>query len=216
MDTRVQCIVATALISLAGGAMAQGLGGAGVPAAGSGLRPPAAWFDSFVLRGWAPRTSSAFDGDARDATLESPLRSGLLLLADWHFGTTGFRLSGGLGYGSLRLDAATPLNMQSNAWGSISSYGALDGVSSWSRVNPYLGVGWGRWPNAKGGLYFSADVGVALQRPSSVWAGQCQPTFGAALCRSLSSEARYDDDSRSALDELRVFPRVSVGVGLRF
>lgn len=136
------------------------------------------------------------------------------VLADWHPYATGFRLSGGLVYNRPRFaGTAQPsggtLNVNSLPYSSV---GTLEGGLTLSRASPYLGVGWGLTRRTGSRLYFSADVGVLYQRPSAMLSG-CGPVLSASVCTQFHAE---EHEFREGADDLRLYPVISVGFGLRF
>jgi hypothetical protein len=138
-----------------------------------------------------------------------------VLLADWHPYASGFRLSGGLVYNNERLSGVTrssggAFSMNRLAYSSV---GLLDGRMAVSRATPYLGVGWGLTPRTGSRLYFSADLGVMYQRPSAMLTAGCGSALSAGLCTQLHNE---EVEFREGADDLRLYPVISVGFGLRF
>ena len=156
---------------------------------------------SIGLRGWVGGRPGLL---ASDGVVASSM-----VLADWYPLASGFRVSGGLAYGSIRLDPSMSPYTET-LMRSVSSAPDLDPRSWLAHGNPYLGVGWGLGPTSRSGLYLSADLGVMYQRnfatwgcPAGVAAGPC-----AADARALET-AGYADESRFA-------PMMSLGIGLRF
>jgi hypothetical protein len=157
------------------------------------------------LRGWIGGRPGLLASDG--------LVASSMVLADWHPLSNGFRLSGGLAYGSLRLEPLATSGFGSERYLRDPGFNAagLDPRSWLARGNPYLGMGWGLGAGSRSGLYFSADLGVMYQRSSlSTWG--CPAGIPTALCgpdvRAL--------DAPSGLDEARFAPMMSLGVGLRF
>jgi hypothetical protein len=139
-----------------------------------------------------------------------------MVLADWYPLSSGFRVTGGLAYGSTRVDSTGLMMPTIN--GGLGGYAgfaapgtALDIRSSLAQGNPYLGVGWGLGKTASSRLYLTADVGVMYQRgnlatwgcPGGMAAGPC-----GADVRAL--------EAAGVVDEARFAPVMSLGVGLRF
>jgi hypothetical protein len=152
---------------------------------------------SIGLRGWVGGRPGLL---ASDGVIASSM-----VLADWHPLSSGFRVSGGLAYGSLRLD---PVSTADIVGGSSSLSASTVDAKSWLRGSPYLGLGWGIGQTNRSGLYLSADLGVMYQRGSlSAWG--CPGGIPAAPC---SSDLRLE----SSLDDQRFTPMMSFGVGLRF
>ena len=152
---------------------------------------------SIGLRGWVGGRPGLL---ASDGVIASSM-----VLADWHPLSNGFRVSGGLAYGSLRLDPVSSADLVSRA--SPLSASGLD-PKSWLRGSPYLGLGWGMGQTSRSGLYLSADLGVMYQR-GSLAAWGCPGGIPAAPC---SGDLRLE----SSLDDQRLTPMMSLGVGLRF
>jgi len=205
---------------LTGSASAQGVGGGlrlDTPGIGLELEPLVT--ERFGIRGLVTGGSLLNDWDESGTRYDGKSRFGTgFLLADWHPYATGFRLSGGLAYSNQRFVGATRLGAGTininGAHYSSAQVGSLDGRVTLSRASPYLGVGWGLTPRARSGLYFSADLGVMYQRPSAALVGHCGPALPASLCaHDLRAE---EAEFRDAADDLRLYPVVSVGFGLRF
>jgi hypothetical protein len=204
----------------AGSASAQGVGGGlRLDPPGIGVEVESLVTERFGIRGLVTGGSVLYDWDESGTRYDGKFRSGTgFLLADWHPYATGFRLSGGLAYsnqrfaGAARLGAGT-ININGTHYSSA-QVGSLDGRVTFSRASPYLGVGWGLTPRTRSRLYFSADLGVMYQRPSAVLTGNCGPALPASLCAHdmRAEEAEF----RDAADDLRLYPVISVGFGLRF
>lgn len=204
----------------AGSASAQGVGGGlrlDTPGIGLELEPLVT--ERFGIRGLFTGGSVLYDWDESGTRYDGKSRFGTgFLLADWHPYASGFRLSGGLAYsnqrfaGAARLGAGT-INISGTPYSSA-QVGSLDGRVTLSRASPYLGVGWGLTPRTGSRLYFSADLGVMYQRPSAMLMGHCGPAMPASLCaHDLRAE---EAEFRDAADDLRLYPVISVGFGLRF
>ena len=172
--------------------------------------------DSFGIRGLVGSGPASYDYNESRALYDSKYRlSTAILLADWHPYASGFRLSGGVVYNSQRLSDIAPLggaalNMNRLAYSSV---GLLDGRMAVSKATPYLGVGWGLVPRAGSRLYFSADLGVMYQRPSAMLTASCGPALSASACTQLHND---EAEFREGADDLRLYPVISVGFGLRF
>ncbi len=207
-------LLAAVFCLTAASASAQGLGSGlrfGTP--GIGLELESLVTDHFGIRGLITGVSYNYDESSTRYDGTSRLGTGFLL-ADWHPYATGFRLSGGLVYNNLRFaGTAQPNGATINLNGMpYSSVGTLDGRLTFSRASPYLGVGWGLMRRPGSRLYFSADVGVLYQRPSAMLTG-CGPVLPASVCTQLHAE---ETEFREGADDLRLYPVISVGFGLRF
>ena len=197
-------------------ASAQGLGSGvrfGTPGIGLALE---SYFvtERFGIRAVVDGSSMSYDYNYNRTFDSEQLRLGTgVLLADWHPYSSGFRLSGGLVYNNQRWSGigqpgggAFSINRLA-----YSSVGLLDGRVAVSRPTPYFGVGWGLTPRAGSRLYFSADLGVMYQRPSAMLT--CGPALSPGLCTPLHHE---EVEFREGADDLRLYPVISVGFGLRF
>lgn len=204
-------------------ATAQGVGGGlriGTP--GIGLELESLVTDRFGIRGLVNGGSVSYDYDESGIRYDGKLRFGTgFLLADWHPYASGFRLSGGLVYnnqrfeGTARLNGGT-ININGTTY-SAAQVGSLDGRVRYSKASPYVGVGWGLAPRPGSRLYFSADLGVMYQRPHASLSGSCGPALPASVCAQLQSDIRAEEgEFRDAADDLRFYPVISVGFGLRF
>ena len=198
-------------------ASAQGLGGGlrfGTP--GIGLTLESVFVtERFGIRGLVDSGSVAYDYDQTGALYDGQFRLGTgVLLADWHPYASGFRLSGGVLYNNQRFTGTAQSSGRMNVNGiPYSSVGLLDGRMAVARATPYLGVGWGLTPRAGSRLYFSADFGVMYQRPSAMLSGACVPRLSASACSQLHQD---ETEFREGTDDLRLYPVISLGFGLRF
>lgn len=226
MQAHRKVIVTVAFIAasaIAGTATAQGMGGGlriGTP--GIGLEIESLVTERFGIRGLLNGGSLSHDYDESGIRYDGKFRFGTgFLLADWHPYATGFRLSGGLAYNNQRFaGSARPgggtININGTNY-SAAQVGSLDGRVRFSRASPYVGVGWGLAPRAGSRLYFSADLGVMYQRPSASLTGSCGPALPASVCAQLQNDIRAEEgEFREAADDLRFYPVISVGFGLRF
>lgn len=214
MRTILVFVCGLAVSSVAG---AGGLG-AGLKSStpGIGLEVSSSTLELFGPRVW----SAAGRDEVEEAVIryDAAMRVGTgRLLADWHPGGTGFRLSGGLAYNQQRSDVG------GRAGGTLigiggsdptTMLGTLDGRMRYARPSPYLGLGWGIEPSRKSGLYFSADVGLIYQRPNALPLSGC-PALSSA-CGLMSQDLREESEYHSVVEDFRFFPVVTFGVGLRF
>ena len=197
---------------IAGAALMLAAGTAGAQLQGPGLTLPPRGAEHSLdltpgigLRGWVGGRPGLLASDGIVASS--------MVLADWYPLASGFRVTGGLAYGSTRLEGPVPLGrgidsvLKSPGSGDV----ALDPRSWLSRGSPYLGVGWELGSSPGSRLYMSADLGVMYQRGSLATWG-CPGGVAVGLCgvdtRALEA-AGYADETRFA-------PMMSLGVGLRF
>jgi hypothetical protein len=198
-------------------ASAQGLGsGVRFGTSGIGLALESYFVtESFGIRGVVDGGSVPYDSNQSRGLYGDKFRFGTgVLLADWHPYASGFRLSGGLVYNErlsgVGQSGGGAFSMSRLAYSSV---GLLDGRMAASRATPYLGVGWGLTPRAGSRLYFSADLGVMYQRPSAMLTAACGPALSTGACTQLHNE---EVEFREGADDLRLYPVISVGFGLRF
>lgn len=203
--------VLSAALALAMPAAAQVGGGLRISTPGSGVEFGEPGAERFGVRRLGSESSDneslRYDGRSRFSTG--------FLLADWHPYASGFRLSGGLLYGD-RVGGTQPgQTIGTDGMRSAARLGDLDGRALFSRASPYLGVGWGLAPRGAS-LYFTADLGVTYQRPSAGLTASCGPMLPASVCTQLQGDTRADELEFRDTDELRLYPVISVGFGLRF
>ena len=204
-----------------GAAFAQGVGGGlRFDTPGIGLELASLATERFGLRGSVGPLP--YDYDESSFRYDGRLRLGAgYLLADWHPYASGFRLTGGLAYNDHRyVGAASPGGAAMSVSGlgySSAQLGRLDGRMTFSKASPYLGVGWGLRPRTGSSLYFSADLGVMSQRPSTTLVGHCGAALPPSVCSQLQGDVRAEEtEFREGADDLRLYPVISVGFGLRF
>jgi hypothetical protein len=210
----IRLLIAGLAVGLSfGAANAAGLGELKPTTPGIGLEVSGSALEMFGPRTWAAASRETEETGLR---YDAAYRVGTgLLLADWHPGGSGFRLSGGLAYSNQRSDVSSPSRSSIGIGGNdpVSIYGTLDGRLRYATPSPYLGLGWGISPSRKSGLYFTADVGVMYQRPHSSYLG-CSSLSSA--CSLLATDLREEAELRSAIEDFRFLPVVTFGVGLRF
>lgn len=141
------------------------------------------------------------------------------LLADWHPTGGGWRLTGGVFSPSHKINGLGKINGGITINGR--TYNALglervDFESKWNGVKPYLGVGYDGFNSSpKGGLFFSADVGVVFSgSPKVSLTANC---LNPLLCSAIESDRAAEEAKiRNDLKGIKYLPVVQVGVGYRF
>lgn len=217
--TIVASLLSAAAVAVAGSASAQALGGGlRVNAPDTAIEPRSPAVERFGIRGSLGAAPYSYDGSG--IRYDGSVRLGTgFLMADWYPYANGFRLSGGLAYANQRFAAAAWSGGARINSGTRSSaqLGSLDGRLALSKASPYLGFGWGLAPRAGSRLYFSADLGLMYQRPSAGLSGSCGAALPASVCSQLRSDVRGEEiEFREANDDVRLYPVISVGFGLRF
>lgn len=211
-------VLLVAALLAAGSASGQDVGG-GLRPSTSGLEPESLITERFGIRALANSGSISYDYDRSGIRYDGRYRFGTsFLLADWHPYATGFRLSGGLAYNNQRLVGPARTGTGTiRIDGTRHSSAQLGSLATFSRAAPYFGVGWGLAPRAGSRLYFSADLGVTYQRLSAPLTGSCGAATPAAVCAQMKSDLRADESEyRDAADDVRFYPVISVGFGVRF
>jgi hypothetical protein len=147
--------------------------------------------------------------------------SNALALVDWHPLGGAWRLSTGLVYNNNKFDLAGTatggsFTINGNTY-PAASVGSLQGTLDFTKLNPYLGLGWGISPRGHG-LFGSVDLGVQYQ-PNHV---SLSATCGAAIlgtpaCTQLASDVAAEQATlQNETHNLRYWPVLQVGLGWRF
>ena len=163
---------------------------------------------------------SGSEGDI-DAELEFDFGSNALLF-DWHVFNGGFRVTAGMFRQTGEIDLSGRLQGDIVVNDQPLSTGDLGEISGEIKLSdtyqPYLGVGWGRAAGGKGGLSFTFDVGLAMLDPdvelnATVIQGGPNNLTQAELDQTL---AEMEKDAEDDLDELELWPVLSIGVNYSF
>jgi len=217
----MRTLAAVALAGVAGAASAQAVAiKAGTE--GAGLEFQYGIGDHFGARLLIDGGTISHHLNKTDVDYDARLRfSNLLALIDWHPYAGSWRFSAGMVFNNNKLDLnGTPSGGTYTLNGTqypASSVGSLRGTLEFTKLNPYLGTGWGISPRGRG-FFGSLDLGIQLQ-PNHV---SLSATCGAAIaatptCVQLGSDvaaeqARLQDETRS----LRYWPVIELGIGWRF
>ena len=157
-----------------------------------------------------------------DARLDADYGANALLF-DWYVFDGTFHLTAGMvkNNGKATLTGTLlddfVIDGQAVAPGDIN--GNISGsVSLGDSYQPYLGIGWGRKASNDPGLSLSAEIGVALLDPAvvlnaSVQAGGTNGLSQQELDDRLNAAQR---DAEADLDELELFPVLSLGLNYAF
>ena len=146
------------------------------------------------------------------------LRS-LPLLLDWFplDDGSGFRISSGVIINNNKYTAnaepAASYNIGSGVY-TIAQTGKINGDVTFSKLAPYVGIGWGNPFTAESRLSFSFDLGIAFQgKPdvSMVASGPiaADPAFQANL-------RQEENDIKKEIDMFKYYPVISVGIAYMF
>ena len=152
------------------------------------------------------------------------------LVADWHPGAAGFRLTGGVFVNNNEVSAVASgddLDIGGNSYD-----GRLRVLVDFERIAPYFGVGWTSGRMGNPGLSFLFDAGLLYQRsPRLSGSGNvggclfsissdgdantrgCSASFAASLNADLESE---HTDLSDDLESFQWYPVLSIGASYRF
>lgn len=136
-------------------------------------------------------------------------------LADWHPWKSSFRVSGGLMYNNNKFTmtgkpSAGVINIGGTPFPAAGA--SLNATIDFSKVAPYLGIGWGRTPKNTG-LSFTSDIGILFQGSPNSNITTTGITPSAAL---TTSTAQANADLKDALKSFNIYPVLSIGVGYTF
>ncbi len=143
-----------------------------------------------------------------DYNLKYKLRSADVLF-DWHPFQGIFYTSIGVLYNRNQLDASAKSSSSVQVGNTTYPAGTnLTGKATFNTFSPYLGVGWGRPPSARG-LIWMVDVGVVYQGAPKV---KLQSNSGV----SQSDLDREAVDLQNAINRYKYYPHVGGSFGFRF
>lgn len=159
------------------------------------------------------------DIDATEGGIEYEGRSRLRrlgLFADWFVGVGEMRLTGGVTVNDVGLDLSTRSDASSIQLGGqsypLQPGDRLDARVEFSRVTPYLGIGWGH-RRADPGWAWNADLGVSFGRVSVSATPRGALAAQPGVQQAIEAELV---ELRSDVDDLRFVPQLSVGISYRF
>lgn len=170
---------------------------------------------SLLERGKSERTRSVdYDFQLRLRTID--------VLFDYYPTDHGLRLTGGLMFNGNRIDAAGLPNASgsyliNNRHYSAAEAGRLDGRIDFRKLAPYLGIGWGRKPQADKGWGVAVDMGAMLQGRPRVALATSGCSLPQPMCAQLAEDVNVERASLSdKVDSFRVYPVIRAGVTYRF
>lgn len=209
-------LLALAAIALLSNAAAADQVYTGLGTTGLKLGYAHAFGERFGIRGEYNGLNYSHDFSTSDADYSGKLKfSSLGAYLDYFPFDSGFRLSGGALIGNNRISAD---GRASNGVYTINGqqYSAagetISASGDWPTVQPYLGLGYGFSPKARGGFGFYADAGIAFGRPDAQLSTSpgLRATAGAA---NIEAERQRLQDK---FDDLRYYPVINIGVSYRF
>lgn len=205
---------------LSSAAQAQGVAGQ-ISSAGIGADVSYGLHPMFGLRAKLYGGSLSRDFTESGIRYDAKLKfNSITALADFHPFAGGFRLSAGLMANSTKFDLTGKAESGTIEINGV-RYNAADVGTVHGRVSfdtsPYLGLGWGTAPTGGTGVFFSSDFGVLFQKTKASLTGACGPSLPAPACTQLQSDLRAEEQQfRDAVDDFKLYPLLSVGVGYRF
>lgn len=166
------------------------------------------------------------DTDVRyDGKLKISSVSGFL---DWHPFAGGFRLSlGAVGSGPKVDVVGTPtasgtFELNGNTY-TTAQIGSLTGqIKVGNSVAPYVGIGYGNVPRGRHPVTFLFDLGAIYGgTPKVSLTATCSSSLTAQQCAALQSQLDTDVAAEIArlennVNEIKWYPIVSIGLGIRF
>lgn len=180
----------------------------------------------------------SYDDTWSDVDVELELNgSNFGIILDTHPFGNGFRISTGLNFSGLSIEANGSMAMDSydmagktyylggTEYRVVGSDGYINAEYKWNRVQPYIGIGWSSDGEGDREVFFSFDLGinfigtgdlsigisdnVEMQNPDGSWS---KADIGTAE-RSLREEGK---DFFKIADDLCVYPVLQLGMGFRF
>lgn len=144
-----------------------------------------------------------------EADIDLTLNS-ISVLADFYPGKKStFHLSGGVIVNNNAVDMTiTPTGTYEVGVKTFTSdeIGVLDGVVDFAKVNPYIGLGWGKATNPNKRVGFNFDLGVIYQD---------SPNIDFEATGMISGTADQDVVFEESLQDLKFFPVMKLGLSLR-
>lgn len=144
------------------------------------------------------------------------------MLLDYYPVNNGLRLTGGLMFNGNRIDAIGLPNaggsyVINNRRYSAADAGRLDGRIDFRNVAPYLGIGWGKQPQAGKGWGLALDVGAMLQGRPRVALSTSGCNLPQPMCAQFAEDVSVERANLSdEVENFRVYPVIRAGVTYRF
>ncbi|THB63412.1 MAG: hypothetical protein D6B27_12240 [Gammaproteobacteria bacterium] len=166
------------------------------------------------INAWSKKISDTKDGIEYD--IEADLNNASLL-ADWHPFSNGFRLSAGIfiNNSEISLDSSDATTYTINGVEyTAAEAGSISGKIDFNTVAPYLGIGWGNALNKKSDINISADLGIGFIGSPKV---DISANGSLANDSDFMSDLDAEEDSiQDDVDDLNIFPVLTIGVSYKF
>lgn len=160
------------------------------------------------------KSGVSYDGNLK-------LRS-ISAIADYHPWSNGFRLSGGALYNANKLSInAQPSNGTFEFNGvnyNAADVGSASGKIDFNSVSPYIGIGWGVYPENNTGWSFNAELGVMYHgEPDASLSVICGGALNTAQCTQLTNDVTAEQaDLQNDLSDFKWYPVLSIGMTYKF
>jgi hypothetical protein len=134
---------------------------------------------------------------------------------------SGFRVTGGAVYNGNHADATGKANIAGSYVLNGHTYtaadaGSIDGRIDFRRFAPYLGIGWGSRPTAKG-WSLNADLGAMYQGRAQVSVSNSGCNLPGTMCATLQSDLNAEAASlHDKIDSYNLYPVLRIGAVYRF
>lgn len=221
---RTLTLAALAALVVPGAAMAQSAGssfalGGNIGTPGIGVSAQFRATDQFVIRGDLDWLKYSHDEDYSDISYDGKLKSMTGgVFADWHPGGSAFLVSGGAYVGTRKVDfEATPTTNVEIGGQTFTpdQVGRIDGRAKFSKLQPFVGLGYDNTWTGDRAWGFRALVGVSFSKKPDIELrseGGLVSTQPAFLARLEQEEDEIREDAKN----IRYYPIVQVGVTRRF
>jgi len=180
--------------------------------------------ESVALKVAVAGFSYSTDFDDTDILYNANLKlANIGLLVDYHPFGGGFYISAGVYYNGNSIDyQATPIDgayeINNNVY-SASEIDNIRGETDFSKVAPFIGIGYDNSLFGEGSLFFSSKLGVLYQgSPNIDLTGTCDQTIDGTLkCDQFKNDIEAEQKTLNEdTDSLKWWPVVSIGVTYTF
>ncbi|MDB5959835.1 MAG: histidine kinase [Massilia sp.] len=178
----------------------------------------------FNARFGAGYLSHSFDGSAStiDYNIDGKLRMVDALLDWFPAAGSGFRLSAGVVYDGNKFDfVGTPSAGRYRINGvnySALDVGVLKGSLDYSKLAPYLGIGYGNAPAASAGWGFAADLGAYYQGKGDARLNSVGCTANALVCQAIARDVAVEQSrfADQVSDVPKLYPVLRASLSYKF
>jgi hypothetical protein len=174
---------------------------------------------NLAVRGGVHRFSGSLSRTESDVAfdVEYAFRSWHAVVDFFPSGRGSFHLTGGVIAAPVELDGTGQPTDGSYTFNgreyTAAEVGTVTGSVRWPETMPYAGLGWGTPASRSGGLTFLLDLGVGIGKPT-VGLSATSAIPGSTLAQDVAAER--DEIQRDVDKYLKVYPVISIGLGLRF